>query len=70
MGDLKTFDVDVRVYKNIRVDARDDREARSLVNDPVNEEWVRDAEMYTWDVIGVKQVGKSSGKHKGIVFGK
>lgn len=70
MGDLKTFEVEVRAYKYIRVDAHDEHEARRLVDDPVNEEWVRDAEMHTWDVIGVKQVGKSSGKHKGIVFGK
>ena len=70
MGDLKEFDVDVRVYKTIRIDARDEHEARRLVDDPENEEWVRDAEMYTWDVIGVKQVGKSSSKHKGITFGK
>ena len=70
MSNLKTFDVDVRVYKTIQVDARDEHEARKLVDDPENEEWVRDAEMYTWDVIGVKQVGKSSSKHKGITFGK
>lgn len=70
MGDLKEFDVDVRVYKTVRVDARDEHEARRLVEDPENEEWVRDEEMYTWDVIGVKQIGKSSSKHKGIVFGK
>ena len=70
MSDLKAFKVEVRVYKYIRVDARDEHEARSLVDDPVNEEWVRDATMHTWDVIGVKQIGKSSSKHKGITFGR
>jgi len=70
VNDLKTFEVEVRAYKYIRVDARDEHEARKLVDDPVNEEWVRDALMHTWDVIGVKQIGKSGSKHKGIVFGK
>ena len=70
MGELKEFEVEVRAYKTILVDARDEHEARRLVDDPENEEWVRDAEMYTWDVIRVKQVGKSGSKHKGITFGK
>jgi len=70
LSNLKTFEVEVRAYKYIRVDASDEREARKLVDDPVNEEWVRDALMHTWDVIGVRQIGKSSSKHKGITFGK
>jgi len=70
MSDLKAFEVEVRAYKYIRVDACNEHEARKLVEDPVNEEWVRDTLMHYWDVIGVKQIGKSGSKHKGIVFGK
>lgn len=73
VSNLKAFDVDVRAYKTIRVDACDEHEARRLVEDPVNAEWVRDEKYgltHTWDVTSVKQIGKSSSKHKGIVFGK
>ncbi len=67
---MNIYRVTVCVYKDVDIDAKDERDARRIIETLYNEEMVRDAPMYDWKVIDVRQIGKSSEKTSGIKFGR